>query len=69
VRRATFRSDLPSKLVTSDLEAPVKRLSFFFFLVALLLAGVAIAAVVVRANGLLPETAVAATAQNSLSSN
>lgn len=47
----------------------MKRLSFFFFLVALLLAGVAIAAVVVRANGLLPETAVAATAQNSLSSN
>ena len=47
----------------------MKRLSFFFFVVALLLAGVAIAAVVVRANGLLPEMSVATTAQNSLSQN
>ena len=47
----------------------MKRLSFFFFLVALLLAGVAIAAVVVRANGLLPNVAVATTTQESLSSN
>ena len=37
----------------------MKRLSFFFFLIAVLLAGVAIAAVVVRANGLLPEVATA----------
>jgi len=35
----------------------VKRLSFLFFVVALLIAGVAIAAVVVRANGVLPEAA------------
>ena len=47
----------------------MKRLSFIFFLVAVLLAGVAIAAVVVRANGLLPEMAVAAPAQESLTSN
>jgi len=47
----------------------VKRLSFIFFVVAVLLAGVAIAAVVVRANGLLPEMASAATTQESLTSN
>ena len=38
----------------------MKRLSFLFFFVAILLAGVAIAAVVVRANGLLPPVAEAA---------
>ena len=38
----------------------MKRLSFLFFFVAILLAGVAIAAVVVRANGLIPPMAVAA---------
>ena len=32
----------------------MKRLSFLFFVVALLIAGVAIAAVVVRANDVLP---------------
>jgi hypothetical protein len=53
VRPATFCPDLPSKPSTVGQEALVKRLSFFFFVVALLLAGVAIAAVVVRANGLL----------------
>ena len=48
----------------------MKRLSFYFFFAALLLAGVAIAAVVVRANGLLSEVSVATTAQqNSLSQN
>jgi len=47
----------------------VKRLSFIFFVVAVLLAGVAIAAVVVRANGLLPAMASAATTQESLTSN
>jgi hypothetical protein len=47
----------------------VKRLSFIFFVVAVLLAGVAIAAVVVRANGLLPGMAVATSAQESLTSN
>ena len=47
----------------------MKRLSIIFFLVAVLLAGVAIAAVVVRANGLLPEMAAAPTAQESLTSN
>ena len=46
----------------------MKRLSIIFFLVAVLLAGVAIAAVVVRANGLLPEVA-ATTSQESLTSN
>ena len=40
----------------------MKRLSFIFFLVAVLLAGVAIAAVVVRANGLLPDPPVATAA-------
>lgn len=47
----------------------MKRLSFFFFVVALLLAGVAIAAIVVRANGLLPSVTVATTTQESLSPN
>ena len=47
----------------------MKRLSFIFFLVAVLLAGVAIAAVVVRANGLLPSTVAASPARESLTSN
>jgi hypothetical protein len=48
----------------------VKRLSFLFFVVALLIAGVAIAAVVVRANGLLPTPAIAiSSADASLTSN
>ena len=47
----------------------MKRLSFIFFLVAVLLAGVAIAAVVVRANGLLPQAVAASPAQESLTSN
>jgi hypothetical protein len=48
----------------------VKRLSFIFFVVAVLLAGVAIAAVVVRANGLLPQVASASShGSESLTSN
>jgi len=51
----------------------VKRLSFIFFVVAVLLAGVAIAAVVVRANpranGLLPQAVAASPAQDCLTSN
>jgi len=47
----------------------VKRLSFIFFVVAVLLAGVAIAAVVVRANGLLPPAIAASPAQDCLTSN
>ena len=39
----------------------MKRLSLIFFVAALLLAGVAIAAVVVRAGGLLPGQAVVGT--------
>jgi hypothetical protein len=51
--RATFPGELPSKC-TFPRRLPVKRLSLIFFVAALLLAGVAIAAVVVRAGGLLP---------------
>ena len=49
----------------------MKRLSIFFFLAALLLAGVAIAAVVVRAGDLLPsQTMITTTAPRpTLSSN
>ena len=47
----------------------MKRLSFIFFVVAVLLAGVAIAAVVVRANGLLPQAVAASPAQDCLTSN
>ena len=51
----------------------MKRLSFVFFLLALLITGVAIAAVIVRANGLGVRTPIAvagpAPTQESLTSN
>jgi hypothetical protein len=46
----------------------VKRLSLIFFVAALLLAGVAIAAVVVRAGGVAPDQAVLSTSPPIVSS-